>query len=89
MPNRRPDEDLTPQERAERTVTAARDSVWVINNEIEKKNESGSLSDEGRGNIERNVAHLEIVVASQEIIDSGLDISDLNAAIVAGKAALA
>lgn len=83
-------ENLTPeqqQERVDQTVRAARDSVWVINDEIQKKGE-GALSEEGRGNIERNVAHLEIVVADPKIVELGGDLSDLTAAITNGKAAL-
>jgi hypothetical protein len=76
------------QQEVEATIRAARDSVWVINNEIAKKTAAGSLSDNGRGNIERNVAHLEIVTSSPDIINSGQDISDLLAAITDGKAAL-
>ena len=40
-------------------------------------------------NSERNVAHLELVMANPEISGSGLDLSDLTAAINSGKAELA
>ena len=76
------------QEELIKTITVARDSVWVVNNEIEKKTQSGQLTAEGKGIIERNVGHLEIVMADSEITDCGEDVSDLAAAIVAGKAAL-
>lgn len=76
------------QEELMKTITVARDSVWVVNNEIEKKTQSGQLTAEGKGIIERNVGHLEIVMADSEITDCGEDVSDLAAAIVAGKAAL-
>lgn len=70
------------------TIRAARDSVWVVSDEIEKLTTRGQLTNEGRGNIERNVGHLNIVVASTEITDSGEDISDLHSAIAAGEQAL-
>ena len=71
------------------TIRAARDSVWVISDEIAKLTTRGQLTDDGRGNLERNVGHLQLVVASTEIIESGEDISDLHSAIAAGEQALA
>jgi hypothetical protein len=59
--------------------------VWVINDEIAKLANNMPWNDERRGNIERNVAHLEIVMSNTQISDSGLDLSDLTAAIAAGK----
>ena len=85
------EEQLTPeqlQENVNRTVHAARDSVWVVNDEIQKKADRGELTPEGRGNIERNVAHLEIVMSDTNIVSLGGDLSDLTAAITNGKAAL-
>lgn len=73
------------QEEVEGTVRAARDSVWVINDELSKLANNMPWNDERKGNIERNVAHLEIVMANPEISGSGLDLSDLTAAIAAGK----
>ena len=73
------------QEQIEGTVRAARDSVWVINDEIAKLANNMPWNNERRGNIERNVAHLELVMANTQISDSGLDLSDLTAAIAAGK----
>ena len=84
-----PEQELTPQQRVDGIVRAARDSVWVVNDEIQKKADRGELTNEGRGNIERNVAHLEIVMADPQIIELGGDLSDLTAAITDGKAALA
>jgi hypothetical protein len=77
-------ENMT-QEQIEGTVRAARDSVWVINDEIEKLSNNMPWNDERRGNIERNVAHLELVMANTQISGSGLDLSDLTAAIAVGK----
>lgn len=78
----------TDQEKVNGTVRAARDSVWVVNDEIQKKGD-GALTPEGRGNIERNVAHLEIVMSDPKVVELGGDLSDLTAAINNGKAALA
>ena len=77
-------ENMT-QEQIESTVRAARDSVWVINDEIAKLANNMPWNDERRGNIERNVAHLELVMSNTQISGSGLDLSDLTAAIAAGK----
>jgi hypothetical protein len=71
------------------TIRAARDSVWVINDEIQKLADGQPANSECKGNIGRNVGHLKLVVADQEIIDSGEDISDLQEAIVVGEAKLA
>lgn len=77
-------ENMT-QEEIEGTVRAARDSVWVINEEIAKLANNMPWNEERKGNIERNVAHLEIVMSKSEISESGLDLSDLTAAIAGGK----
>jgi hypothetical protein len=77
------------QEQIEGTVRAARDSVWVVNDELAKLANNQPWNDERKGNIERNVAHLELVMANPQISGAGLDLSDLTAAINAGKAELA
>ena len=71
------------------TIRSARDSVWVINDTISKLVEGATASNELKGNLERNVGHLKLVVADPEIISSGEDIADLHAAIAAGKTKLA
>lgn len=81
-----PREEL--QTRINSTVNAARDSVWVINDEIQKKTDRGELTKEGRGNIERNVAHLEIIMSDANVVLLGGDLSDITQAINVGKAAL-
>lgn len=82
-------EELTPQERALRTIRAARDSVWVVTDSLEKLAANNNvMTDELRGNIERNVGHLDLVVASPDVQNAGEDISDLHNAITSGKAAL-
>lgn len=77
------------QESVNNTVNAARDSVWVINDELQKISDRGELTADGRGNIERNVGHLELVMANPLVVELGGDLSDLTAAITNGKAALA
>lgn len=72
------------QEQIEGTVRAARDSVWVVTDELAKLVAGQQWNDERKGNIERNVAHLELVMANSQITDSGLDLSDLTTAIAAG-----
>lgn len=78
------EETMTP-EQITYTITAARDSVSVITEVIEKLNSGATLTEDLKGNIQRNVDHLKIVVANDQIISSGQDISDLNAAIAAGE----
>lgn len=72
-------------EQIQGTIRAARDSVWVIENELQKLSEGGSLTEDARSNIERNVAHLKIVISDTQISESGEDISDLQGAILAGE----
>ena len=72
-----------------RTVTAARDSVTVINQVLSGLASGNSPSLEYKRNLERNVGHLKLVVADPEVVNSGNNIDDLNAAIVAGDAKLA
>jgi hypothetical protein len=71
------------------TIRSARDSVWVITDEIEKLDAGGTPNKNAKGNIDRNVSHLKLIVADQEIIDSDEDISDLIEAIEVGEAKLA
>lgn len=71
------------------TIKAARDSVWVIDDTITKLAAGATPSEDLKGDIDRNVAHLKLVVANQAVIDSEEDISDLEAAITAGEAKLA
>jgi hypothetical protein len=71
------------------TIKSARDSVWVIDNELEKLLNGQPATVEIRNSIDRNVSHLKLVVADQELIDSGEDISDLLSAITNGEDKLA
>lgn len=84
-----PQEQMT-QEQILGTIRAARDSVWVISDSLEKlAANNGTMTNELKGNLERNVGHLKLVVANPEISGSGENISDLNQAISDGEAALA
>ena len=71
------------------TIRAARDSVWVIEDSLAKIAAGETLSDELRGNIDRNVEHLKLVVGNPDVSGSGEDISDLHNAIIQGSAAIA
>ncbi len=83
------DDGLTPEQRIANTIRAARDSVWVINNELANFAANNNvLTEEMQGNIQRNVEHLEIVMTREGIADSSEDLSDLTNAIAAGRAVL-
>lgn len=77
------------QEEILQTITAARDSVWVIEDTIAKLDGEETPSKELKSNIERNVGHLKLVVSDEEIVNSGEDISDIQSAITTGEAKLA
>jgi hypothetical protein len=84
-------ENRTPRtiEEIQGTIRAARDSVWVITDEIEKLNAGEEPNKDRKDNIDRNVSHLKLIVADTEITESGEDIADLIAAIATGEAKLA
>ena len=83
-------EDKVPTlEEIQGTIRAARDSVWVITDSLEKLSNGETPSDSIKGNIERNVAHLKIVTSSSHVTNSGENIADLLNAIVVGEAKLA
>lgn len=69
------------------TITAARDSVWVVDDSLAKIAADGHTN-ELKDSIERNVGHLRIITTDQEISESANDISDLYQAITDGQAAL-
>jgi hypothetical protein len=83
--------DGTPrtQEEIQATIRAARDSVWVINEQLQKLANGATPNEEIKGNLERNTGHLKIVMADPEISGSGEDLSDLTQAITDGDAKLA
>jgi hypothetical protein len=72
-------------EQIRETIKAAKDSVWVINDSIEKLTNGQEPSNELKNNIQSNVDHLKLVVADVEITASGEDISELTAGISAGE----
>ncbi len=76
-------------EQIQGTIKAARDSVWVIEDTLQKLADGDTPNKELKGNLERNVGHLKLVVGSADVVASGENISDLNTAITAGEAKLA
>lgn len=80
---------LGTSEQIQRSITAARDSVGVVNEVLAKLAAGDQPTNQVKGNLERNVGHLKIITSSQEVIDSGQNIEDLKEAIVIGEAKLA
>ena len=72
-----------------KTITAAGDSVTVINEAIKELTDGATPSLELKRLIKRNVDHLKLVVAKEDIVAAGTDVSALNAGISAGEAKLA
>lgn len=78
----------TPEEKVEHDLKAAADSVSVIEESIQKLEDGAEASKEIRSNIERNVQHLKLVIGRKHVVDSGADVSSLQAAIELGDAKL-
>ena len=76
-------------EEIQQTIRAARDSVWVIEDTIEKINNGSIPNEDRKSDIERNVGHLKIITSRDYIVNSGEDISDLLAGITLGEDFLA
>lgn len=70
-------------------INAAKDSVWVITDTIQKLTDGAEATNNLKGDIQRNVNHLKLVVAKEDVTSSGEDISELNSSISAGEAKLA
>jgi len=68
-------------ERIAGAISAMRDSVWVINSEIEK-----TPSKEVVETVGRNVAHLELMLGKEEITEFDEDLSDVTEVITTGRA---
>ena len=66
-------------------ISAMRDSVWVITSEMEKEEVTKEVVDA----VGRNVAHLELQMGNEHISGADDDLSDVEAAIEAGKAFVA
>lgn len=71
------------------TIRSAGDSAWVITDTIQQLDAGKPASQDRKGNIDRNVSHLKLVVGNAEIVASGEDISILQSAITAGETKLA
>jgi hypothetical protein len=76
-------EETPSSEQIARSISAMRDSVWVINSEMEK-----TPSKETIQTIERNIGHLELQMTNEHITGFGDDLLDITEAITAGKAFL-
>lgn len=81
-------ETKTP-EQITQTINAAKDSVWVIENTIEKLTNGSTATQQLKEDIDRNVEHLKLIVADEEIANSGQDISELENGIALGETKLA
>jgi hypothetical protein len=75
----------TKEQRIARQISALGDSVTVINRAIE----SGDHEERTHDAIDRNVRHLELTIAKDEIKSSGTDLAPFEQAIAAGKAYIA
>ena len=76
---------MTPAEQHEQNFKALGDSVNLINKLVAMV----SLSDEEKGDISRNVEHLELMLAKEELANVTRDKTSFTDAIAAGKAKLA
>lgn len=81
-------EKFTPESTAN-MIKIAGDSVTVIDETIAKIANGAPLSWELKGDLQRNVDHLKIVVGLDSVANSGQDISHLVAGISRGDARLA
>lgn len=77
-------EQLTDEPNVQKELAAMDDSVWAINDAIERNDPEYSPPV-----VERNVEHLEIMLTKPEIIDSGADLTVYTDAIEAGNEYLA
>jgi hypothetical protein len=75
--------DTKPTE-AERAVSALHDSANLITKLIA----SGDTKEEVRGNIDRNVKHIDLMLGKDLVKNSGLDLTAFAPASAAGKAFL-
>lgn len=80
-----PSQELTPEQRVQNQISAMGDSVWLINKLIAEDTHTEEIHD----TVDRNVRHLEIMLAKEEIQDSGSSLTAFNTAITDGKAFIA
>jgi ribonucleotide monophosphatase NagD (HAD superfamily) len=76
------EETISTSQEIAQTISAARDSVWVISDEISKEN----ITKQNVQSVQRNIAHLEIVMSNENVTGSEEDLSDLTIAIQDGNA---
>jgi ribonucleotide monophosphatase NagD (HAD superfamily) len=74
------EERIPTEQEIAQTISAARDSVWVINDEILKED----ITKQHVETVQRNVSHLELVMSNEYVTGSGEDLSDLTDAIQDG-----
>jgi ribonucleotide monophosphatase NagD (HAD superfamily) len=79
------EETISTSQEIAQTISAARDSVWVISDEISKEN----ITKQNVQSVQRNIAHLEIVMSNENVTGSEEDLSDLTKAIQDGNAFVA
>ena len=73
-------EKITTSQEIAQTISAARDSVWVVGDEISKEN----ITKDNVQTVQRNVSHLEIVMSNEHVTGSEEDLLDLTTAIENG-----
>lgn len=77
------------EKQVKRYLQAARDSVAVVNEELEKLVDFGwKPSLRIKDSLKRNISHLKIVVQNDCVIECDDDCADLHKAIADGEAAL-
>jgi len=82
------EEETKTQEEVQASITAAFDSVNLINGIIDGSQMNGGSDSEKQGTVDRNVEHLELMKAKTWFSDGLTDQqeTDVDAAIAAGKA---
>ena len=78
-------EEQTEEQKAERQISAMRDSLNLLNEVIGK----GTHDKEAHDTIRRNYEHLEIMVGQDNIKGSGADLTEFTEVIEAAKAFVA
>jgi hypothetical protein len=76
------EQELTPEQKVQRQISAMGDSVWLINKLITEDEHTEEIHD----TVDRNVRHLEIMLGKSEIQNAGSDLTSFNTAITDGKA---
>ena len=78
----------TPEE-LDQMFRAMDDSVWVIDDKIVNGPSGGQTQQEANDEVERNVAHLELMLSKSYIQDAGRELSTYEVAIIDGNAYIA